>query len=180
MTRGLRQQPDIIGIIDESIPSFHLPYAGRRIRPPGTLPYTADCLCSSFGNQPTLWKQGRSAKRADLPRLRPVTRCVAQPDNVRSTEVNTVSCRAWCAECLPAGLLDGRRPLVECYDHRINRGVGEGDRLGARRAGGKSEPGRAKWLVTPTRREPRESATEKTRPTSPGECPATGKGEMVR
>ena len=52
-------------------------------------------------------------------------------------------------------------------------GVGEGDRPKAchrrldRRcllAGGKSELGRARWLVTPTRREPRESATEKTQP----------------
>ena len=34
------------------------------------------------------------------------------------------------------------------------------------KAGGKSELGRARWLVTPTRRKPRESATEKTPPKS--------------
>ena len=46
----------------------------------------------------------------------------------------------------------------------IHRWSGQGDRPWAWPAGGKSELDRVRWLVTPTRREPRESATEKTPP----------------
>jgi|GEM_PF-2356970 len=47
-----------------------------------------------------------------------------------------------------------------------------------RLVGGKSGLGRARWLVTPTRRKPRESATEKTPPKRA--LASAGKGEMVR
>ena len=44
-------------------------------------------------------------------------------------------------------------------------------------AGGKSEQDRARWWLTATRGDPRESATEITQPMT---LRGTGKGEMVR
>jgi len=45
--------------------------------------------------------------------------------------------------------------------------------------GGKSEQDRARWWLTATRGDPRESATENTQPMT-STCRRTGKGEMVR
>ena len=46
-------------------------------------------------------------------------------------------------------------------------------------AGGKSEQDRARWWLTATRGNPRESATENTQPMISA-CRNTGNGEMVR
>jgi len=47
-------------------------------------------------------------------------------------------------------------------------------------AGGKSELKRARWWLTATEGDLRESATEKTPPMAAGLAGSTGKGEMVR
>jgi len=47
------------------------------------------------------------------------------------------------------------------------------------KAGGKSEQDRARWWLTATRGNPRESATENKQPMI-STCRNTGKGEMVR
>jgi len=47
------------------------------------------------------------------------------------------------------------------------------------KAGGKSEQDRARWWLTATRGDPRESATENTQPMA-SIYRRTGKGEMVR
>ncbi len=50
------------------------------------------------------------------------------------------------------------------WERRSGRGGRSSGPSSADRAGGKSELGRARWLLTATRREPRESATENTPP----------------
>ena len=67
----------------------------------------------------------------------------------------------------PIQIRHRRRGLSTWINHGYNHRAVEWAKAIARafrRAGGKSELDRARWLVTPTRREPRESATEKIPP----------------
>jgi len=67
-----------------------------------------------------------------------------------------------------------RSKIVNNQLKRVGRAV-----AGQFEAGGKSEQDRARWWLTATRGDPRESATETTQPMVPTRRD-TGKGEMVR